>query len=178
MCAGGPPESNPNVAGYRDDPHYTSGTSQLSYQEAYGDARPEPTALGSGGYRHDFARPGDPGWTGELPHPYSWMEDFKDETNREQYYSEYWRPSEMAQPGAFAFKGETQDWSEDNPPDWHYNKDHIYYDWLPDDMQRGQGSPWQIAEDARNRERLRIKNEVTLSGNQTPNRPVGTVNLT
>ena len=144
------------------DPHYISGTSKLSFQEAYGSARPTPENNARLYGSQYYARPGDPGWTGELPHPYSWMESFKDETNREQYYSSDFVPSELLKPSNPRFRtpAKKETWDEWNPPDWHYDRTSRFYEWLPDDMQRGEGSPWKIKEDARNRHRLRVKNEV------------------
>ena len=37
------------------------------------------------------------------------------------------------------------------------------YPFLPEDMKRGEGSIWKNEQDAFNRERLRVKNEVTLA---------------
>ena len=169
MCAGGRESPNPSSR----DPHYTSGTSEVDFDTAYGGERPKPQHWGLPGMYHEYDRPGDKGWTGELPHPYSWMESFKDDTNREQYYSDHYRPQEMATGSAMMKSKDSEKYDEWNAPDWHYNRDSTYYDWLPDDMQRGQGSSWQIADDARNKERLRIKNTVRAGSGPSAGRDPG-----
>ena len=100
-------------------------------------------------------KPGDPDWTGDVGVLSGYVPRFKSETHRGDYYTDAYTPMR----GGLA-KIKSSPYDEDNPPEWHYNKDAPFYDFLPDDMQRGEGSAWKNEQDAFNRERLRIKNEV------------------